>query len=181
MFFTASGKVVWQRFLSDINNIVSITLIFFPEISTKPFEFISRHIASKLCFSKFWFQLRHRSFSHSFGLDRCIGVNDISYQRTMKPCDIIDIKYTCHMKWGRGNIIQIVIFAEVFVTSIIHFLLFLEGRVPSCGSAVILWWSLISNFSFKAPTYRLGFDTRITSRSGVQIGHLWHVGSLMMI
>ena len=68
-----------------------------------------------------------------------MGVNDIWYQRTMKPCDIIDIKYMCHMKWDRGNIIQIVIFAEVFVTSIINFLWFLEGRVPSCGSAVILW------------------------------------------
>ena len=65
-----------------------------------------------------------------------MGVNDISYQRTMKPSDIIDVaKYMCHMKWGRGNIIQIVIFTEVFVTSIINFLWFLEGRVPPGGSA----------------------------------------------
>ena len=54
----------------------------------------------------------------------------------MKPSDIIDIvKCMCHVKWGRGNVIQIVIITVVFVTSIINYLWFLEGGVLYGGSA----------------------------------------------
>ena len=155
MLFTTSGKVVWQRFLSNINDIVSVALIFLPEGFTESSEFISRHIARNLCFSKFWIHMRHGPFNHNFEFDRRVGVDNISYYRTMKPCNIVNVvKYMCHVKWGRGNIVQIVIFTEMFVASIINWFLFgfWEGACRLVAAPIILWRSLISNFSFKTST-----------------------------
>ena len=134
MFFTVSGNVVSQRLFSDTNYQISMVRVFQKKLISQTLKFIPRHITSKLCFPEFCVHVGNRSYFHDFVFDRSIRIDNISNQRIIKPCSVIDIiKYVCHVEWGRGNIIQIFIFTEIFLTSIVNFLRF-------CGRGRAVLW-----------------------------------------